>query len=292
MQRLTIYHETRYTYDQPVSFTPHQLLLRPRDSHALRLIKATLNLSPPGDVRWSYDALGNCVCEFTPLGQANTLDIVSCMTVDRYPAHLEQPAYDPHSAFPIVYGPVDRVSLAPFVMPVAEDEAGVIVTWLRRYIGPVDEPVLSFVQRLNQAIHREFVYGARYDEGVQHPADTLQAGSGTCRDFAWLMVEGLRRMGVAARFITGYLYSANAEIRGTGATHAWCEVFLPGLGWTEFDPTNGLMESADLIPIAIARTPSEASPVSGGLIGNPGASHMEVTVRVHLVSEEERLEAA
>jgi YD repeat-containing protein len=251
-----------------------------------------LDLSPPGDVRWTYDALGNCVCEFTPQGPATTLDIVSCMTVDRYPAHLQQKPDDPHSAFPMVYGPVDRVSLAPFVAPVAEDEAGVIVTWLRKYIGAVDEPVLAFVQRLNAAIHNEFSYGERYNEGVQHPADTIQLASGTCRDFAWLMVEALRRMGVATRFITGYLYSANAELRGTGATHAWCEVFLPGLGWTEFDPTNNLMESADLIPIAVARTPAEASPISGGLIGNPGNSHMDVTVKVHLVSEEERLRAA
>jgi YD repeat-containing protein len=292
MQRLTILHETRYTYGQPVSFTPHQLLLRPRDSHALRLINASLELSPPGDVRWTYDALGNCVCEFSPQGAATSLVITSTMTVDRYPAHLEQKADDPHSPFPIVYGPVDRVTLAPFVLPETEDEAGVMVTWLRKHIGAVDEPVLTFVQRLNEVIHRDFSYAMRYAEGVQHPVETLHLGSGSCRDFAWLMVEALRRMGVAARFVTGYIYSSTAELRGTGATHAWCEVFLPGLGWTEFDPTNNLMESADLIPIAVARTPAEASPISGALIGYPGNSHLDVTVEVHLVSEEDTLRAA
>ena len=109
----------------------------------------------------------------------------------------------------------------------------------------------------------------------------MTMGSGTCRDFAWLMVEALRRLGYAARFVTGYLYSpreAVAGVRGAGATHAWCEVFLPELGWTEFDPTNGLAESPDLIPVAVTRTPAEAAPISGAIYGDGG--HSELTVHV------------
>jgi transglutaminase-like putative cysteine protease len=106
-------------------------------------------------------------------------------------------------------------------------------------------------------------------------------GAGTCRDFAWLMVEGLRRLGYAARFVSGYLYSpGHSGVRGAGATHAWCEVFLPDLGWTEFDPTNGLAESADLIPVAMTRTPAEAIPVSGAIIGDAGPSDLTVHVDV------------
>ena len=107
-------------------------------------------------------------------------------------------------------------------------------------------------------------------------------GSGACRDFAWLMVESLRRLGYAARFVTGYLYSpgAGATVRGAGATHAWCEVFLPELGWTEFDPTNALAESPDLIPVAMTRTPVEAAPVSGAIYGDGGQSNLTVHVDV------------
>ena len=144
---------------------------------------------------------------------------------------------------------------------------------------------------INRSIRDEFEYKARDLGAAQEPHFTVQIGSGTCRDFAWLMVEALRRLGYAARFVTGYLYSpahasGESDVRGAGATHAWCEVFLPHLGWTEFDPTNGLAESADLIPVAVARTPWEASPISGALIGDPGRSNLEVKVRVHLVTQE------
>ncbi|RYE52661.1 MAG: transglutaminase family protein, partial [Hyphomicrobiales bacterium] len=274
MQRLTIRHETHYSYERPVAFTEHRLLLRPRDGHSLNLIEASLVVSPPGEVRWIYDALGNCVCLFTPRSQARTLTITSTMTVDRYPAYVELPLDNPHSALPMVYSPEDRPVLAPFVQPVTEDHPGVNLSWLRQYMHDPAETALDVIKRLNEAIHSEFTYGARYEEGVQHPADTIRMKSGTCRDFAWLMVETLRRMGFAARFITGYLYSARAELRGTGATHAWCEVFLPHLGWIELDPTNGLIESPDLIPIAVTRTPAEAAPISGAIIGSPGQSHM------------------
>src|SRR5204863_5588875 len=123
------------------------------------------------------------------------------------------------------------------------------------------EPVLTFIERMNRAIHDELIYGERFEEGVQAPALTLRTRRGACRDFAWLMVEGLRTLGIAARFVTGYLYDANCghgAVRGATAAHAWCEAFLPGLGCTEFDPTNGLSESADLIAVAIACSPSAA----------------------------------
>lgn len=292
MQRLTIRHETHYSYEKPVSFAEHRLLLRPRDGHSLNLIDASLVVSPPGDVRWIYDALGNCVCLFTPQGDARTLTITSTMTVERYPAYVEVAVDNPHSALPMVYRPEDRPVLAPFIQPVTEDHPGIILSWLRRYMHDPAEPALEVVKRLNAAIHTEFDYGARYEAGVQHPAETIGRRAGTCRDFAWLMIETLRRMGFAARFITGYLYSARAEMRGTGATHAWCEVFLPHLGWVELDPTNGLVESPYLIPIAVARTPGEAAPIAGAIIGDPGESHMDVIVRVHLVNEEDTKEAA
>jgi transglutaminase-like putative cysteine protease len=285
MSRFSIRHETRYDYEHPVRFGPHRLLVRPRDSHAIRLIAADLTLSPPGETRWSLDAMGNCVCQFTPQGEARTLSIVSDLVLARYPAPLDLfPVSDPRSATPVDYAFEDRVLLAPFMAPATPDAQGVTI-WTRSHLGPVGEPAMDFLLRLNHVIHDSFEYLAREAEGVQTPAATLRLSSGSCRDYAWLMVEALRHVGYGARFVTGYLYSPGQAptckaVRGAGATHAWAQVFLPDLGWLEFDPTNGVAESPDLIPIAVARIPEEAAPISGVLHGRPGASKLTVAVDV------------
>jgi YD repeat-containing protein len=292
MSRLIIRHETRYTYERPVAFGPHRLLIRPRDSHAMRVVDASLSFSPQGQTRWAYDALGNSVCWLAPEGQSQHLIITNALTIERFPAPLVSiPVRDPQTALPIVYEPVDRAVLAPFMEPATEDANGLLLKWLRGQLGAPDETALNFLLRLNHAIHDQFVYNARFEPGTQEPDHTVATGAGTCRDFAWLMVEGLRRMGYAARFVTGYLYSPSLNaVRGAGATHAWCEVFLPDLGWIELDPTNGLAESADLIPVAMTRTPAEAIPVSGAIVGDGGYSELTVHVDVQLAGS--HLEAA
>ena len=277
--RLTITHETRYRYERPVAFGPHRLMLRPRDSHAIRVIEAGLIVSPNGPKRWVFDALGNGVCLFTPDGESDYLTITSRLVIDRFPAPLAHiRADDPHTAMPIVYPVEDRIVLTPFITPVVEDPYGAVFRWVAGHLQRHDEPALDFLLRLNRSIHESFDYHARHEEGVQDPAETLRLGSGTCRDFAWLMVEGLRWLGYAAVFVTGYVNSG--AMRGAGATHAWVEVFLPDLGWTEFDPTNGIAESRDLIRIAVSRRPQEAAPVSGIIIGDPGRATLEVDVHV------------
>jgi transglutaminase-like putative cysteine protease len=283
MTRFAIRHETLYSYERPVRFGQHRLLVRPRDSHAIRVIDAKLTLSPPGDTRWVYDAMGNSVCCFTPKGEARTLSIVSELTIQRYPAPLARlEVADPHTATPIVYAPADRAVLAPFIEAVSEDADGDLLTWLRQQVISSREPALQFLLRLNGVIKAEFEYLARDTGLAQDPAVTVRKRSGACRDFAWLMVETLRRLGYAARFVTGYLYSPpKSGVRGAGATHAWCEVFLPNLGWLEFDPTNALVESADLLPVAVTRTPAEAAPVSGVIEGDGGATTLTVHVEVH-----------
>jgi YD repeat-containing protein len=285
MARLRIRHETIYAYERPVAFAQHRLLLRPRDSHAIRVMDAVLTVSPPGETRWLYDALGNSVCCFTPGGQSRALSITSELVIERYPAQLADPRVeDPQTATPIVYAPQDRTVLAPFIDPATEDADGDLLRWLRGQVGSPHEPALELILRLNQTIHDTFEYQPRDLGAAQEPSHTVRLGAGTCRDFAWLMVEALRRLGYAARFVTGYLYSpAHGEMRGAGATHAWCEAFLPDLGWTEFDPTNALAESGDLIPVAVARTPLEATPISGAIYGDPGATNMAVHVDVRPV---------
>jgi YD repeat-containing protein len=290
MARLGILHETRYSYARPVGFGAHRLLIRPRDSHAIRISEASLQTSLPGETRWTYDAAGNCVCWFTPRGEADGLTITSRLVIDRFPAPLTSlHVDDPHTVSPIVYAREDRAVLNPFITPATEDEDRVLLRWLRGQMERPDEPAIDFLLRMNRRIHDQFDYVPREETGVQSPAETIALGSGTCRDFAWLMVEALRRLGYAAVFATGYVHSPSAAVRGAGATHAWCEVFLPDLGWTEFDPTNGLAESPDLIRVAATRTPGEARPVSGTIIGEPGETHLNVRVEVRLL---DALEAA
>lgn len=282
MPRLSIRHATVYTYERPVGFTTHRMLLRPRDSHAIRVTDARLTVSPPGDVRWIFDALGNSVCCFTPGVEATSLSIVSELLIERFPAQLSDPRVeDPQTATPIVYAPADRAALAPFIQPATADPDGDLLRWLRGVMGDPHEPALQFLLRMNQAIRDTFAYQGRDLGAAQEPSHTVRLGAGTCRDFAWLMVEALRRLGYAARFVTGYLYCPDhGDLRGAGATHAWCEVFLPDLGWTEFDPTNALAESGDLIPVAVARTPAEAAPICGAIYGDPGDTHLSVHVDV------------
>ncbi|MFI4950197.1 MAG: transglutaminase N-terminal domain-containing protein [Caulobacterales bacterium] len=283
MPRLSIRHETLYTYERPVRFAPHRLLVRPRDSHATRVVDAHLTLSPPGETRWLYDAMGNSVCNFTPRGESRTLSIVSELVIERFPAPiLRRDIADPQTVTPIVYAAADRAALTPFIEPVSDDSDGWLLAWLRDQVRSSREPALDFLLRMNRTIHGQFEYQARDTGHAQEPSHTVSAGSGACRDFAWLMVEALRRLGYAARFVTGYLYSPSQRtgVRGAGATHAWCEVFLPELGWTEFDPTNALAESPDLIPVAVTRTPAEAAPVSGAIYGDGGQSDLTVHVDV------------
>lgn len=279
MTRLRIRHETTYTYQSAVNFGPWRLLMRPADSHSIRVVEASFELSPPGLTRWTYDAYGNSVCHFTPQGPGTQVSIVNNLVIDRFPAPLSPlTIYDPRSLAPIIYETNARVVLAPFISPATDELNAPYHDWLQNNACAPDEPALEYVIRLNRAINQGFVYAPRHEFGTRSPPETIAQG-GTCRDLAWLMIETLRRFGFAARFVTGYIYAGSGAL-GAGATHAWCEVFLPDLGWIGCDPTNGLVESSDLIRVAATRTPEEASPVCGVARGNPGGERMHVSVCV------------
>ncbi len=280
MTRLRIRHETTYTYTAPVTFGAWTLLMRPADTHGARVLEASFELTPPGPTRWTYDAYGNSVCHFAPQGPSSQLSVVNNLLIDRFPAPLSPLSMDdPRSLAPIVYDGASRVVLAPFIAPATDDIDAAYHEWLRSNSSLPDEPALAYLMRLNSTIHQSFVYAARNAYGTQSPATTIALNSGTCRDFAWLMIESVRRFGFAARFVTGYLH-AGQGLTGSGATHAWCEVFLPDLGWIECDPTNGLLESPHLIRVAYTRTPEEASPMDGVVLDDPGGATMLVDVRV------------
>jgi transglutaminase-like putative cysteine protease len=142
---------------------------------------------------------------------------------------------------------------------------------------------------MTRAIRRDLVYEAREESGVQDPVKTLHQGSGSCRDFAVLMIEAVRSLGLAARFVSGYLYVHEGRRRrrvGGGATHAWLEVYLPGAGWIEFDPTNGIVGNHDLVRVAVVRDPRQAVPISGSWTGFP-SDHLGMTIEVEVTAERE-----
>jgi len=258
--------------------------MRPLDTHATRLIEATLE-TPPADVSWSYDAYGNCVCYLQPEAPADHLKVVNNLVVERFPSPLANVRIDnPCSTGPIVYGLNDRAILEPFIAPASNDDDPNYRDWLRSLNAGGDEPAIHLLQRMNTAIHDQFQYAAREEPGTQGPGETVARNAGTCRDFAWLMIESARRLGFAARFATGYLYSPGVTVRGAGATHAWCEVFLPEIGWTEFDPTNALMESSSLIRVATTRTWQESDPMNGSILGDI-SGRLTVAVDVDLIDE-------
>ncbi len=250
-------------------------MLRPRDSHDLRLIDATLGLTPPAaSTRWAHDVFGNSIA-FVDFGAVKTdrLRIVSTLELEHFPIRTDLPPDPLAELYPFQYDPEEVPDLAPLIQPHAPDTQEQVKAWAVRFLsGTGPTRTLDMLTTMTQAIKADFRYEARESEGTNLPVDTLVTGAGTCRDFALLMIEAVRSLGLAARFISGYLYdellvdSLDANVGG-GATHAWCAVYLPGAGWVEFDPTNGLIAGRNLIRVAVARTPQQALPIIGGYVG-------------------------
>jgi transglutaminase-like putative cysteine protease len=275
LARIDIVHATKYAYRNPVGLTRHRMMLRPDDSHDLRLHGASLTIDPPpAKVRWAHDVFDNSIClvEWGETLRTRHLDIVSTLDLTHHPEGPTLPAcsLDPGAElFPFSYGAQEVPDLARLVERQAPDPAGAVDGWARRFVSvPGEARTMDMLETMTHAIKAEFRYGARHEEGTQTAAQTLALGSGTCRDFAVLMMEAVRSLGLAARFVTGYLYdNATGAAQGGGSTHAWCGVYLPGAGWVEYDPTNGLVAGANLIRIGATRTAEQALPISGGYVG-------------------------
>lgn len=287
MKRFTVKHSTTYRYAKPVMFGQHRLMLRPRDSHDLRLVGAALSLSPPGNLRWLHDVYGNSVALVDFTAPSSELKITSTLTLERYALLRPEFPLDPEAeTYPFVYSPSDRSDLGRLLEPHYPDQNGILDAWAKSFA--LDRPVgtLELLGRMNGAIRKQFAYSAREEEGTQTPIETLERRRGTCRDYALLLIEGARVLGFGARFVSGYLYDPALDgggpgVQGAGATHAWVEIYLPGAGWVEYDPTNGLIAAESLVRVAVARDPSQAVPVSGTFEGEPDdflGLEVEVTV--------------
>ncbi|MFT0859545.1 transglutaminase family protein [Ancylobacter sp. G4_0304] len=276
MARISITHTTEYSYRNPVGLTRHSMMLRPDDSHDLRLHHAVLKIDPePATLRWTHDVFNNAICvvEWPQTMRTNRLRIVSTLDLTHHPEGPSLPAYslDPAAEFlPFSYSAQEIADLARLAERQLPDPERAVDAWARRFIsGPGPIRTLDAIGAMTRAIRAEFAYGARFEEGTQTAAQTLALGTGTCRDFAVLMMEAVRNLGLAARFVTGYLYDdTSGTTRGGGSTHAWCSIYLPGAGWVEYDPTNGLMAGNNLIRVGVTRSAEQAIPVAGGYFGD------------------------
>ena len=274
MARISIVHSTEYAYRNAVGLTRHRLMLRPDDSHDLRLHHAALDVDPkPSLVHWTHDAFDNSICflEWPEGLRTDRLSIVSTLELTHHPdgASARRPIASTSraEAFPFAYVPEEIPDLASLAERQEPDPNGTVDAWARRFVGDSSKArTLAVLEAMTHAIKAEFRYEARHEEGTQTAAETVALGSGTCRDFAVLMMEALRSFGVATRFVTGYLYDdTSGTTRGGGSTHAWCNVYLPGAGWMEYDPTNGLVAGANLIRVGVTRSASASAADLGGI---------------------------
>jgi transglutaminase-like putative cysteine protease len=287
MPRLRIHHKTEYRYAHPVAFGEHRVMLRPRDGHDLRVRESKLTIVPePMRLRWIHDVFGNSVAIATFDERARKLTFISEVTVEHEPEEeFALTPDDPAYFYPFLYDNDEYPDLRHYVTPNYSDPNGELSAWARNFLDEeAPTPTFKILSGMTHGIRESFSYRKRHEQGTQHPLDTLQTGSGTCRDYALLMIEALRRLGIAARFVSGYLFTGDDHRHlGGGSTHAWVQVYLPSAGWIEFDPTNGITGSRDLIRVAVARDPRQAIPLHGTYLG-PAEAFIDMKVNINVVS--------
>jgi transglutaminase-like putative cysteine protease len=285
MPELTVRHVTTYRYSRPVTFGEHRMMFRPHESYDQRLIDIRLDIEPrPVDLRWIHDAFGNCVAIARFGAAADELRFESNVRLEHLPQNTPDFRMEAYARiYPFTYGPEEMPDLARSIERAYFDPLHEVDRWVRQFLDPTGETsTAELLMTITHAIKESLTYIHRYESGTQDPLTTLHTGQGTCRDFAVLMMEAVRALGLAARFVSGYLYVPSASGRvGGGNTHAWVQVYLPGAGWVEFDPTNGIIGNRDLIRVAVVRDPRQAIPLFGTWVGsNEDSLGMTVEVEV------------
>lgn len=290
MTIFAVRHLTTYRYRRNVVFGEHRLMFRPRDSYDQRLLTSSLITSPePADVRWIHDVFGNCVALVRFDKPASELRIETNIRLEHTPdIPIDLKIDDEALHYPFNYDPLEIPDIDQLIARQYPDPSDHVGHWARQFVKvghPTDTGHL--LMTMCYAIRESFIYKRRSGRGTQLPVETLELRSGTCRDFALLMMEAARALGMAARFVSGYIFVPDrdgSKTLGGGSTHAWCQIYLPGAGWVEFDPTNGIVGSDDLIRIAVARDPRQAIPLSGSYDGTAD-DYLDMSVQVNVTTE-------
>lgn len=281
MRRLNISHVTEYRFATPVTLLQHRLLLRPRESHDVRIESSILDIFPGHVLQWKRDVLDNSVALVSFTEVSDRLRIASNVVIQHYEDNPFDFLVDDYAVnHPFDYAGTEQAELAPFLQSVYPSDRDAVRSWLDGL--DLQRPVETFtlLDRLNRQIADQFFYRVREEEGVQPPTQTLACNSGSCRDFATLFIEACRCLGLASRFVSGYLFTSGFDT-DNASTHAWAEVYLPGAGWKGFDPTSGEVASNRHIATAVARHPEAVPPVGGSFIG-PGGAYPALNVAVRV----------
>ena len=285
MRLLTVRHTTTYRYSEPVRLGEHRMMFRPRESHDLRLIKARVEITPqPAHLRYLHDVFDNSVGVATFHGATAELHFESMVRLEHFETALpDYPLEEFAERYPFSYSEEELPNLTRALVQHYPSED--VKHWVGRFLHPSGTTdTMGLLRSMNLAIKEDFVYKRRTEKGVQNPTETLRTRRGSCRDFAVLMMEAARSLGLAARFVSGYIFvpGPNApSITGGGATHAWMQVYLPGAGWIDFDPTNSIIGNRNLIRVAVAWDHKHVLPLWGTYMGKASSFlGMDVTVSV------------
>jgi transglutaminase-like putative cysteine protease len=280
---LKIQHSTEYRFHRPVTIWPHRLLLRPRESHYLRLISSNIVITPANTLTRAQDVFGNEAATASFIEMADHLFIDSFAEVELEAA--AHPVFDIDAlaiSYPFPHSDDDWTDLGALTAQQYPDPPMRLHQWARSFVRGNPTDTLTLLKDINAGISASFCYQSREAEGTQSPVETLDLGLGSCRDFAVLFAEAVRVLGFGARIVSGYLYNPEQSqlgSSGAGSTHAWVEVYVPGAGWIAFDPTNGSVGGFNLVPVAVARNIHQAMPVVGSFAGRPEA-FAEMSVKV------------
>jgi transglutaminase-like putative cysteine protease len=261
------------------------MMFRPRESHDLRLLGSSLEITPtPTGLRWIHDAFDNSVAVATFDGATAELRFDSCVRLEHFEDALpEYPLEDYAKTWPFHYSEDERRNLARALVNHYSDDG--LRGWVNQFLDPSGVTgTMDLLRSITLGIRKEFRYVRRTEKGVQSPGETLRSRGGSCRDFAVLMMEATRSLGVAARFVSGYIYVPGKDfgaINGAGSTHAWMQAYLPGAGWIDFDPTNSIVGNRNLIRVAVAWDQRQVLPLCGTYSGAASSFlGMDVTVSV------------
>lgn len=283
---VSLQHDTRYLYDRPVTLGPHEIRLKPVPDCRTPVSSYSLAVRPARHtMHWHHDAAGNPVARVLFQDRISQLEIDVALTADLTPVNPFDFLIAPGAErFPLAYPDAIRLELQPF-LAITED-GDRLRRWLMEFQSsdkPAGRGTVDLLAQINERVKRDISYVTRMEHGIQSCEDTLGQGNGSCRDSSWLLVQILRHLGFAARFVSGYLIqlsssAPDAPRADSAALHAWAEAYLPGAGWIGFDPTSGLLAAEGHIPLARAATSALAAPVTGSV--EPSNSQMQFSMTV------------
>lgn len=278
--KVSLEHRTTYRFDRLVTIHPHVVRLRPAPHSRTQIDAYSLTVEPADHfINWQQDPFGNFMARLVFPERATELSITVGLVADLtvvnpFDFFIEE--YAEHYGF--LYPPELESDLEPYLRPVDEREPGsgpgpLVTNWLKNFTIAPDTAIVDFLVQLNGAIQHDVGYSVRMEPGVQTPDHTLSSAIGSCRDSAWLLVSLLRELGLAARFVSGYLVQLTSDIPSldgpSGPTadftdlHAWAEVYIPGAGWIGMDPTSGLFAGEGHIPLSATPHPTTAAAITG-----------------------------